>query len=462
VSRRTVGWATAAALVVGLVVAMAVTGGSGPDTLSVRTAGGTDAAGLARGASEQGVEYRVAGELPDLPDRARAWELGQEAGADDVAALASILDLPGEVKAEVGGWTVADGARRLRADPLPGRPWRYTTGSPDGVVCVGVLPGGPATASPGGVGPGPVAPPVPPSACPSFPAPVVGAPLPCPAGQTCPPPPARGTAVDPSGGGSGTAGGEGCPMPRCPPGQACPQVCGPPEPEPAPAPEPRPADLPSRDEAEAVARALLGRTGLDLDGAAVTVAGGVTSWPVNVEPTVGGFPVRGWTWSVVVGPNGRIESAGGWLARPEAGDEYPLVGVEAGVERLKSAWGGPVPLGAEPAVGRLEPACPPGADCPAPAPTVRTITGVRLGLMFGPFSGDRPELALLVPAYLFRTDDGATLPVVAVEDRYLPEPTPSAPGEVPPESVPPWAPPVTASPPSSAPASSESSPGLPL
>jgi hypothetical protein len=87
---------------------------------------------------------------------------------------------------------------------------------------------------------------------------------------------------------------------------------------------------------------------------------------------------------------------------------------------------------------------------------VRTITGVRLGLTFAPVlePGDEGR-ALLVPVFLFDIEDGglasaagsgSIVPVLAVEDEFLPkpveEPTPGAtepapaPEPEPPQSVP--------------------------
>ena len=54
------------------------------------------------------------------------------------------------------------------------------------------------------------------------------------------------------------------------------------------------------------------------------------------------------------------------------------------------------------------------------------ITNVRLGLeLFSTYEPGRP--AYLVPAYLFMTEDGIELPVIAVDEKYLgqaPQPTP--------------------------------------
>src|SRR5205823_1120919 len=141
----------------------------------------------------------------------------------------------------------------------------------------------------------------------------------------------------------------------------------------------------------------------------------------------GGLPTSGWSWSVAVGPNREIANANGWLAAPEQGDDYPLAGVDAGLKRLKeNPYGpGPVPLGA--AREQLMPECV-APDCASPTPLVRTITGVRLGLLFAPLAGGAsPDRTLLVPAYLFDIKDGGTIPVLAVADEFLPKPAPVEP-----------------------------------
>jgi hypothetical protein len=134
---------------------------------------------------------------------------------------------------------------------------------------------------------------------------------------------------------------------------------------------------------------------------------------------------------VSVGATGTVQQASGWLATPEPADSYPLIGVQEGFERLKKA--GPVGLrtpAEAPAVERVP--CPATAKIPCtarPLPArVTTVTGVRLGLLRAPAvaaaSGARPEVAYLLPAYLFDLQGGWTpfRAVIAVPDRYLTRP----------------------------------------
>jgi hypothetical protein len=198
----------------------------------------------------------------------------------------------------------------------------------------------------------------------------------------------------------------------------------------APARPRRPADLPSRQEAERVARQLAAKAGLDLAGAGVEVADSWGARLVTVTPAVGGLPTSGFAWTVSVGPKGRIQHASGYLAIPEPADTYPLIGVDQGFERLKRTPAlGPILRADIPAI---EPApCPPGGKVPCAAkplkPRVAKVTGVRLGLQLAPAvaKGSRPaDLGYLLPAYLFQLEGGWTdvRSIVAVPDRYLTRP----------------------------------------
>lgn len=400
---RRVLWVVLAAFVVGMiaVAGLAAVGddssGSGPPRLPALAMGaaGRDAAAPAASSmlAVGPVEYRVADGALDaaLADHARAWTVDDRIDADSVRRVASALGVKGAPKEDDTAWTVHDDTHQVRVEKQAGAPWSYSPWMPDcgpdssvssdgTVSCGGASGSGSATAT-----------------------------------ATLVAPPA--TSVEP------------CPMPDCPPGTACAQVCPTPSlPDPMPVPEPkepeRPADLPSKADAERLARELLARTGADLEGATVRTDDGFSQWMVAVDPVVGGLPTQGMTSTVAVGPKGAIQFANGWLGDPTEGDDYPLAGVQAAIERLKSGYPGggwsAYPPGPEPAIARDMPVC---ADCP---PQVRTITGVRLGLQFSPvFSDDTglPSEALLVPAYFFRFDDSEfEQPVIAVADEFLPKP----------------------------------------
>jgi hypothetical protein len=335
--------------------------------------GGT-APGRAGGASPRWppVTYKLGAPLPDLPDRARAWKLGNTPDAGRLAALAAALGLDGRPLAEAGGWTLRDGRRGLMAHRLAGVPWTYEAN----LLGPCLRPAAPRR--PGGVVPcldpdRPVSSPPVPGVAPAKP------PLPRPSRPVAP---AR--------------------------------------------PLPRPA-LPSRAEAERVARDLAARAGVDLDGARVRVRDDYATRTVTIDPAVGGQPTAGFAWTVAVGAGGTIRHATGYLATPQPADTYPLIGVEAGYEQLKRLPPlGPLRWAETPAV-EVDP-CPAGSRLPCAAkplaPRVATVTGVRLGLQRVPAlaKGERPaELAYLLPAYLFDLEGGwtDTRPVLAVPDRYL-------------------------------------------
>jgi hypothetical protein len=196
-------------------------------------------------------------------------------------------------------------------------------------------------------------------------------------------------------------------------------------------PLPRPADLPGRDQAERVARELAAKAGLALDGATVKVLDGYAARVVTIAPAVGGLPTSGFSWTVSVGPKGRIQYAGGWLATPQPADTYPLMTEAEGLKRLRERGAGWPPILRPNVVDRAElkaAPCLPATRLPCtPRPLQEqtvTITGVRLGLQLAPgvARDSRPaEVAYLLPAYLFDLQGGFTdvRPVVAVQDRYL-------------------------------------------
>jgi hypothetical protein len=227
-------------------------------------------------------------------------------------------------------------------------------------------------------------------------------------------------------------------------------------PEPGWAPAPPVAGLPSAAEAEAKARALLERAGVDLEHVAVDAPqpGETQSRTVAFSPLVDGRSVVGLTTSVTFGENARVEYANGYLGRFEKVGDYPLVSLAQAVERLRSGFvgdGGPRPMAADtPAIAEANsgggssagspgsagsggaatevPPAPPASDAvpvdPAVPPTAPTtyppqvveITGARVVLMLAyPTCPD--DDAFLVPAFAFAPEEAGT--VMAVEDDSL-------------------------------------------
>ena len=310
------------------------------------------------------VTYKLGGPLPSLPDRASAWKLGDDVDAARVATLAAALGLDGTPRKEPNGWTLREGRNALVVHGLAGVPWSYGSGI-------------------------------------------------------------FGTCLARTGGPYRPGAGIQCLDPDAPVSNQ-PGPANPPRPV-APAKPFRPPALPSRAEAERVARDLAARAGLDLDGARVRVRDDYATRTVTIDPAVGGQPTSGFAWTVAVGAGGTVRHATGWLAIPQPADTYPLIGVEAGFEQLKRL----PPLGplrwAETQAMEVDP-CPAGSKLPCAAqplaPRVATVTGVRLGLQRVPAlaKGKRPaDLAYLLPAYLFDLKGGwtDTRPVLAVPDRYL-------------------------------------------
>jgi hypothetical protein len=107
--------------------------------------------------------------------------------------------------------------------------------------------------------------------------------------------------------------------------------------------------LPSRGAAVQAARDVLGRAGVDLTDTTLDASGGSSDWTVTVTRTLGGVPVIGSVATVTVGPLGSFVFASGYLADAVAAGDYPLVGVPAGVQRLRDGgrwilFGGPGPV----------------------------------------------------------------------------------------------------------------------
>lgn len=178
-----------------------------------------------------------------------------------------------------------------------------------------------------------------------------------------------------------------------------------PVPPPAASPGPAPAPM-SRDAVRAAAAPVFAALGLDLADA------GVETWAyggsVTSRTTVGGLEVSGMQTTVQVDRKGAVQGGGGFLATPDRGDRYPLVTAKEAYAELPPR-----------ATPMLCPVSPDGKGCGTPQPV--QITGAHLGLVLSPLLDG--GLAL-VPAWLFEAK-GLTEPlaVVAVQKRFLPEPT---------------------------------------
>lgn len=426
------------------VLELAAAGGS--QSQAAATAGARDLTPAQPGVQQwPKVRYELPKDLPDLPGEARAWRLVPQVGDDRVAALARALGFSARPAATQGGWRVFEGGRLLQVYRDFGAPWTYVAGAtfncsggwggPDGVVSSDAVPDCPV--------PGP-APPAEPG-------------RPCPRGLVCAQP-RTGSGTEPGAGAGASSGSSGRAAAGTAPSVTGPAGTGKPVPPVAPPvdvcryspirpgcrwPPRPPADLPSREQAERVARDWLARAGVPLDGRNVRAVQHWNRWVVTASPTVDGRPTIGDAAEVWVGDKSQVVHGSGWLSQPEAGATYPLIGVKEAIDRLQNrrVW-----FGRSLATVAPEP-CDnvKGVRC-VPQETVRRITGITLGLQHTAVlaAGDRAGRdAWLVPAYFLEIngDPDQVESVIAVADRYLriPEPLPAplpSPAPVPPRPTP--------------------------
>ena len=395
-----------AVAVAGVAVVAARSGGSSLERLPTLAAGREGAAAdmATLGAPSFGAtEYVVEGTLADLPLEAAAYRLPDGVERQQVERLAEALGVQGPVVRRDRSYVVAAADRQVAVEDAPGAPWYLSAACPDAAVSSD------GSVSSAGCASTAVA-----KACVAAPSePSKGADART-GSAVCSVPP------DAGGGSSGSAGSSGStaevkPCPPCPPNADC--DCPGPAPTPVPLPPPRPPDLPDRAAAERIARDVFGRLGLPLD--TLKLDGGEWSWQATVSPPVGGLPVVGLDHNLTIGPKGEVTNAHGYLRAARRIGDYPLVGVQQGLDRLRDGAGvGPMPLadssGREPAI-----------DLPAGKHVV-TLTGVHLAL--------QQVGEVLVPVYAFEVKGGGELTVPAVTDRYLervrppdgrPEPAPA-------------------------------------
>jgi len=409
---------TGALVVAGMQLAGGRTSGHAPARLPALSAAAQTPAAVGSGQGAQGAQatpsavpgiasralpgytIQVRGTLPSLPGSAHAWLLApgsSGAQANQVAALAATLGLHTKPVATSAAWTVADGTRQLVVGRLTGMPWTF--GATMTAVCGGIGP-----APNGGTYNGPM----------------------------CPVKTGGGAAAD---GGTSPRMVCGARSPTCPASPAQGVV-----------PPTRPVALPSLQSAEQTAFGLLKQLGVEADTADVQSLRLADRWQISVPALVGGLPTSGFMSSVGVGAQSRIVSASGYLVTPKQGDNYPLITVQQALDRLRSQRvKGPIVMPAEPVPcpqpqsqsGNTATVCAERGGKPL-ARLVRTVTGVRLGLVFASqvlkpgesaSSASAPvPTGYLVPAFLFHLEGGGwtdEVPVVAVQDRFLTQPPPT-------------------------------------
>jgi hypothetical protein len=171
----------------------------------------------------------------------------------------------------------------------------------------------------------------------------------------------------------------------------------------------RPATVAAPGDAAALAAAMPVLTAAGLEPAQARVLDGTDGYPVRtvvLDPTVDGLPTSGVRTTVDVDRAG-VLGAMGVLATPKAGDTYPIVTAAAALDLLRAM---PRP--------EIAIACVQGKVCPGVGP--QPVTGAVLGRSMAYDAG----APVLVPAWLFTvTGSDDTVAVVAVEQKYLADPT---------------------------------------
>lgn len=256
--------------------------------------GGRQAAPMAADSSFAAWVTYVAGDgLPALGGEAPAYRLAGNVDEAQVRALADALGVAGEVVQDGSSWRVsAPSGGTLEVYEGAGASWWYSAMSPD-------------------------------------------EPVPAPGGSS-------GSSGSGGSGGSGGSTGYECPpnaicaepLPADPPVNGdCAKANDPSCPDDTTSPPLPPVDLPSEDEARAIALDVLAATGVDTDDAIVTVEPPYDAWYVTVEPRLDGAP-SGLLANVSVGSQGVITSAGGFLGTPERLGDYPILDTRAAIARL--------------------------------------------------------------------------------------------------------------------------------
>lgn len=158
--------------------------------------------------------------------------------------------------------------------------------------------------------------------------------------------------------------------------------------------------------------AMLRKMGVDTK--TISFSGGRDDWSTFVNATYMLDDVATpMVWNFTFGDNGELTNAGGPVFTVKRGDVYPVITAKEAVERLNStdAYG----LFSVPSSRLLSPQDPGGDGDDV---TV-TLTSVSLSLA-AYWSGS--GAALMLPAYVFGTEGGGTVEVLAVPDRFLAPP----------------------------------------
>ena len=188
-----------------------------------------------------------------------------------------------------------------------------------------------------------------------------------------------------------------------------------------------PAGIPTADEAEASALALL--TSLGGDPAAYELETYADEWGASVTAFLVLDAVRSnLSFNIGYGEQGAITWAGGFLAAPQRGADYPRIGVDAAIERLNdqsNAW----MTGYGPAVRdagvSAEPAVMPAVEPDATSDVTGSATGDATGSATGSGDAGSDTVATEAPAEPGATDcTDPAVSCVAVDPVDSVDPTP--------------------------------------
>jgi hypothetical protein len=171
-------------------------------------------------------------------------------------------------------------------------------------------------------------------------------------------------------------------------------------------------NLPGAADARERAISLLERMGVDAESLVFTGSSDAWGAYVNATHMLDGVATP-MAWNFTFGDNGELTNAAGPVFTARRGDEYPVITTREAVARLNSTDTNG--LFSAPSSRRLSPQDPGGDGDDV---TV-TLTSVTLS-MAAYWSGG--GTALMLPAYVFGTEDEGTVEVLAVPDRFLAPP----------------------------------------
>jgi len=343
-----------------------------------------------------GGRYVLRGTLPDTPTgEVQAYRLPWRAATRDHATtVARALGMSGQPKRTDSGWTLVADGRTLYVSDGAGVPWSVYAGD---ATCGGAEPALPGPAAGVEIDPA---------------APRDDAPIP----------------VEPCGGAGGVASSAGVAVARCPDDVVTPRPGGKPgkypqsqRPHCDEVPLPRRPPQPSKDDALAVARGVLAALRTARDDV-LSITDGWVGRTVIATPRVDGREVVGWQTFITVDVHRTVVGGNGWLTEPVRAERFPVISAQQAFDSLPEM---PRILMCEQVKGE---------DGCAPAPDV-IVTGAALGLLQVPSTEPRGD-AYLLPAWIFVTKGGDTIPVVAVPERFWAEPAPHTKPLEPPGGVP--------------------------